>query len=162
MDCSSFSVPPRRARRFALSLATSASNPRRTSAVSLIPVRSAAFSINLSSMFNVVLICIYMHLLYADVNGLSANPPTRSLAGMRTCSDRRHPVIFPESLYQPLSTPSVYPGLPNRPGAALTHWLGAPCLTMERGSPRFSCRTHHCPPLLCRIYRPLDLSVDRS
>ncbi len=73
MGCSPFSVPPRRARRLALSLATSAFNPRRTSVVfSLTPVNSAAFSSNPSSMFNVVFICMNMYLLYVNVNEFSS------------------------------------------------------------------------------------------
>ena len=93
VSCNSFSVPPRRARRLALSLATSAFNPRRTSVVfSLTPVNSAAFSSNPSSMFNVVLICINMHLSYANVNGftsMNALASTRDGADAVTPTTRR-------------------------------------------------------------------------
>ena len=64
----SFSVPPSLARRLLLSRAIRASSPRRTNAVfSLSPVKRDAFSKISSSMFRVVLICIYMHHSYIYV-----------------------------------------------------------------------------------------------
>jgi len=62
MGKSPFSVPPNVASRRALSLAMSASRPIRTSAVfSSTPASVAALRSRVSSMFNVVLICINMH-----------------------------------------------------------------------------------------------------
>src|SRR5512145_699718 len=56
-----FSVPPRSARRRALSFAIRASNPKRTNEVfSLTPVNLAALFRRDSSMLSVVLICIMM------------------------------------------------------------------------------------------------------
>jgi hypothetical protein len=64
-----FSVPPSLASRLLLSRAIKASRPSRTKAVfSETPVRREAFSIILSSMFNVVLICMMMHYLCIHVN----------------------------------------------------------------------------------------------
>jgi hypothetical protein len=69
MGRSSLSVPPNFARRLLLSLAMRASSPSFTKEVfSLIPVICDAFFRILSSMFNVVLICINMHYLYIYVN----------------------------------------------------------------------------------------------
>jgi hypothetical protein len=63
-----FIVPPRAARHRALSRAIRDSRPRRTSAVfSRMPVSSDAVRRRPSSMFNVVLICIYMLFLYISV-----------------------------------------------------------------------------------------------
>ena len=63
------SVPPSFARRLLLSRAIKASNPCLTKAVfSLIPVNWDAFLRMSSSMFKVVLICIYMHHLGIFVN----------------------------------------------------------------------------------------------
>jgi len=55
------SVPPSFASRWALSLAIKASSPSFTKVVfSLMPVNSDALSTNLSSMFNVVLMAVYL------------------------------------------------------------------------------------------------------
>jgi len=72
MAFNSFSVPPSLASRLLLSRAIKASSPSRTKAVfSEIPVRREAFSNILSSIFNVVLICIMMHHLCIHVNSKS-------------------------------------------------------------------------------------------
>ena len=82
------SVPPRSARRRALSRAISASRPIRTRAVfSAIPVRREAFPISASSIFSVVLICMNMHYSCIQVNRwrkfLSIAPGSPS-GGMRS------------------------------------------------------------------------------
>jgi hypothetical protein len=63
------SEPPSFASRRALSTDIKASSPNRTNEVfSWTPVRLAALSRRTSSMFNVVLMHISMHLSYASVN----------------------------------------------------------------------------------------------
>ena len=63
------SLPPSPASRLALSLATKASRPKRTSEVfSEIPVSLAALRSSSSSMLSVVLICIMMYHSYIHVN----------------------------------------------------------------------------------------------
>ena len=65
-----FSVPPSLASLLLLSREIKASRPRRTKVVfSEIPVSREAFSNILSSMFNVVLICMMMHHLCIYVSG---------------------------------------------------------------------------------------------
>jgi hypothetical protein len=78
MGRSFFSVPPSLASRRLLSRAISASNPRLTRAVfSLIPVTWDAFFKISSSIFSVVLICIYMYYLYIYVKRPDMRcPPT--------------------------------------------------------------------------------------
>ena len=78
MGRSFFSVPPSMASRRLLSRAINASNPRLTRAVfSLIPVSWDAFFKVSSSIFRVVLICIYMHCLYIYVKRPNIScPPT--------------------------------------------------------------------------------------
>jgi hypothetical protein len=79
-----FSVPPRSARRRALSRAMRASRPIRTKAVfSVTPVSRAASAINVSPIFNVVLICISMHCLYIRVNGRNDRPRWSEGGGIR-------------------------------------------------------------------------------
>ncbi len=64
-----FSVPPSLASRLLLSRDIKASRPSRTKAVfSETPVKREASSNILSSMFNVVLICMMMHHLCIHIN----------------------------------------------------------------------------------------------
>lgn len=98
----SFSLPPRAARRRALSRAMSASSPRRTRAVfSLTPVSRAARRIRLSSTLRVVLICINMHGSCAFVNrrgGASvrsvSKPRRRCPAGTSRTSSPEYPAGY--------------------------------------------------------------------
>lgn len=71
--CIAGSVPPRAAKRRALSRAISASSPARTTAVfSSMPLSRVASFNNASSIFSVVLICIYMH--YTGIAAPEVNP----------------------------------------------------------------------------------------
>ena len=69
-------VPPRAARRFALSLSMRAVRPARTSAVfSFMPVSSPARSTRRSSILSVVLMHISMHhMMPSQVSSSSARP----------------------------------------------------------------------------------------